>query len=187
MLGLSTAERFELERQNPKMRERRRRMVLEVRLMTLFDRFDPIDEGFLLGWGEVQSRHGGWVVEGGFGEWIGDGAEEVSVIDGDLDGLALTDDFLSFAMEAFERGAGEAGAIERVAGGADGRELGLGVGLGIFLGGNGLGDGGLRSSSLMVNHGIPRGIFIERELVDFDLDDPADVFVAVIFVGDEGW
>ena len=56
MLGLSTAERVELERQNPKMRERRRRMVLEVRLMTLFDRFDPIDEGFLLGWGEVQSR-----------------------------------------------------------------------------------------------------------------------------------
>ena len=145
--------------------------------MTLFDRLDPIDEGLLLGWGEVESRHSGW---------FGDGAEEVSVVGGDLNGPPLADDFLGFVMEAFERGARKAGAIERVAGGADGRELGLGVGLGIFLGGNGLGDGGLQSSSLMVNHGIPRGIFIERELVDFDLDDPADVFVAVIFMGDEG-
>jgi hypothetical protein len=30
MLGLSAAARVELERQHPKMRERRRRMVLEV-------------------------------------------------------------------------------------------------------------------------------------------------------------
>ena len=78
--------------------------------MTLFDRFDPIDEGLLLGWGEVESRHSGW---------FGDGAEEVSVVGGDLDGPPLADDFLGFVMEAFERGARKAGAIERVAGGVE--------------------------------------------------------------------
>lgn len=137
------------------------------------------------GW-EAEGGHGGRIADGGFGEGIVDGAEEVFVVDGDGDGFAIANDFLFFTEESFERWPGDAGAIDGVAGGADGGVVCFGVGDGIFGGADVGGECAVGSSAEVAQHGVPAGVFKEGEVGGFEFDDPADVFVAVFFLSDEG-
>mgnify|MGYP003679284631 CR=1 FL=1 len=73
-----------------------------------------------------------------------------------------------------------------MAGGTNGGVVGFGIGDGIVGGAEVCGDCSAGSSALMTEHGVPAGVFKEGEVCCFYFDDPADVFVAVFFLSDEG-
>lgn len=136
----------------------------------------------MLNIGKAEIWHGRGISDGGFGEWFVDGAEEIGVINRDLHRLAIPNDLLFPSMDLIQGRDGKTRPIKGVTSRANRRELGFGIAYGVLLGGNRLSHRVIGSPALMMNHGIPCGILVERELVDLHFNDPAHVLVAVVLL-----